>query len=82
MNNLATHDGGAQTPLPVPFLDEVDEGSVLHYAHPRRLDKTWCGAEREVKPYDYGPKPEMERCSMCLYLLEEFGIQGWKLGLA
>ena len=64
-----------------PSVNDTETTALHHYAHPRRLDKTWCGAEREPVPYRWGARAG-EKCAMCVYLLESYGIDGWLMGLA
>jgi hypothetical protein len=58
---------------------EIDAATILHYAHPRRLDKTWCGASREPVAYRWGVG-EAE-CVVCADLKVTFGADGWRQGL-
>jgi hypothetical protein len=53
-----------------------DTPEVTHYAHPRRLDKTWCGAEREPDPYFWNHE-ETITCVVCSDLYKTLGAAGW-----
>jgi hypothetical protein len=72
-------DGGTGTPLLDRPLDSVNGADfITHYAHPRSLDKTWCGAEREPKPYER--RNEDATCVVCRDLEAVFGFVGWNQG--